>query len=52
MANTKIFVTGGGGYVGAALVPELLSLDHFVTVFDLFLYGDTVIDDHPKLKKI
>lgn len=52
MSNTGIFITGGGGYVGAALVPELLSLGYSVTVFDLFLYGESVLDDHPKLKKI
>jgi len=46
----KILVTGGGGYVGACLVPELLASGYEVNVLDLFMYGDDVIDAHPKLK--
>lgn len=34
------------------LVPRLLELGHSVTVFDLMLYGDDVIDAHPGLKMI
>ena len=30
----KIFITGGGGYVGAELVPELLKKGYEVTVLD------------------
>ena len=36
----RVLVTGGGGYVGSALVPKLLDLGHDVTVVDLFLFGD------------
>lgn len=36
----RILVTGGAGYVGAILVPKLLSLGYGVTVLDLFLYAD------------
>ena len=48
----KIFVTGGAGYVGSVLVPKLLEKNYKVTVYDLFLYGDDVLDDHQNLKKI
>lgn len=39
MTNQKLLVTGGAGYIGAVLVPELLEEGHHVTVFDAFLYG-------------
>ena len=34
------------------LVPHLLDLGHSVTVLDLMLYGEDVIDAHPNLKMI
>jgi len=39
-----VMVTGGGGYVGAILVPKLLDLGYKVTVLDLFIYGEDVFD--------
>jgi nucleoside-diphosphate-sugar epimerase len=33
-------ITGGAGYVGSRLVPQLLADGHKVTVLDLYLYGD------------
>ena len=48
----KIFITGGAGYVGSKLVPKLLESGYEVTVLDLMIYGENVLDDHKKLKKI
>ena len=48
----KIFITGGAGYVGSMLVPKLLELGHKVSVLDLMIYGEEVLDDHINLKKI
>ena len=48
----KIFITGGAGYVGSKLVPKLLDLGHEVTVLDLMIYGEEVLDVNKKLNKI
>jgi nucleoside-diphosphate-sugar epimerase len=39
----KIFITGGAGYVGSVLAPYLIKKNYEVTVFDLMLYGETLI---------
>jgi len=48
----KILITGGAGYVGSKLVPKLLDLGHSLTVLDLMIYGEEVLENHKNLKKI
>ena len=48
----KIFITGGAGYVGSKLVPRLLDLGYEISVLDLMIYGDDVLENHNNLKKI
>ena len=45
----KILVTGGAGYVGSALVPKLIERGYQVTVYDLMIYGENVIEKNKNL---
>jgi nucleoside-diphosphate-sugar epimerase len=41
----KILITGGGGYVGSALVPFLITKGFHVVVIDWFLYKPNLFDE-------
>ncbi len=51
----SVLITGGGGYVGSALTPQLLADGYKVKVVDTFWYGKDVFDDiadHPHLRLV
>ncbi|MBX9686098.1 MAG: SDR family oxidoreductase [Candidatus Obscuribacterales bacterium] len=57
MRNSErvVFVTGGAGYVGSALIPKLLEQGFRIKVLDLYMFGDDALSsvaDHGNLFQI
>jgi nucleoside-diphosphate-sugar epimerase len=53
--HRHVLVTGGAGYVGSALVPELLQLGYRVTVLDRYFYGEgalAAVRGDPALREV
>lgn len=49
----KVFITGGAGYCGSLLVPQLLNAGYAVTVYDILYFGKDFLPlDNPGLKVI
>ncbi len=53
MKFKSVFITGGAGYCGSRLVPQLLAKGYKVTVYDIMYFGDDFLPkENPNLKVI
>jgi nucleoside-diphosphate-sugar epimerase len=45
----RVLITGGAGYVGCVLTPQLLAAGYAVTVYDRLFFGREGLPEHPDL---
>ncbi|NQW23737.1 MAG: SDR family oxidoreductase [SAR202 cluster bacterium] len=48
----NILITGGAGYVGSVVTPQLLEAGYNVTVYDIMYFGSEGLPKHPNLSVI
>ena len=49
----KVLITGGAGYCGSVLIPQMLDMGYRVIVYDIQYYGcDFLPLDNPSLKVV
>lgn len=48
----NVLITGGAGYVGCVLTPQLLKAGYRVTVYDIMFFGSEGLPQHPELTVI
>lgn len=48
----NVLITGGAGYVGCVLTPQLLKVGYRVTVYDIMFFGSEGLPQHPELTVI
>ena len=51
MEHKKLFIAGGAGYIGSALIKHALLLDYHVICYDLLVYSDHPIIEFKKNNK-
>jgi nucleoside-diphosphate-sugar epimerase len=51
--HKNVLITGGSGYCGSLLVPQMLEAGYNVTVYDIMYFGnDFLPKDHPNLRLV